>query len=107
MNEPSPSKRAKYISSSSNPHAPIEAPKYSFCESVTATGSSPWHLRLLDETGPHYTGGITTESLCGLIQPRGVERGLGGWDLKVKITEHHLGHTCRRCVAKYREQTAT
>lgn len=94
MNEPDPSKRAKYISSSTSPK---DKPRYSFCESVTATTSSPWHLRELDGQGPRYTGGITTSSLCGLVTR--------GWDLKVAITEHHLGHSCKRCVEKYREGT--
>lgn len=96
MNESKPDERAKYISRSSPPTEPI---RYSFCESVHATSSSPWHLRQLDSNGLKYTGGITTASLCSLVTK--------GWDVKASITEQHLGHTCKRCVAKYREQTAT
>lgn len=47
-----------------------------FCESVHATGSSPWHLRWLDE------------------------RVTSGWDLSVAITAHHLeNNACWRCLA--------
>jgi len=97
MSEPNSDERAKYLSSSSpQTRQPV---RYSFCESVHATGSSPWHIRQLDSSGPKYTGGITTESLCTLVTK--------GWDVKASITEHHLGHACKRCVSKYREQTAT
>ena len=77
---------------------------YSFCESVTASSRSPWHIRKLDETGRHTGGGITTPSLCGLVKPRGAAHGaLGGWDLdeKVVITAHHGGHCCTKCWEKF------
>lgn len=96
MNDTSEPKRAKYITSSS---PPPPKPKYSFCESIHATSTSPWHLRILDDQGYRYTGGITTQSLCGLVSK--------GWDVKATMSEHHLGHTCKRCVEKYREQTST
>jgi hypothetical protein len=81
-------------------------PKYAFCESVTVSGAAPWHIRELDDKGPKLGGGITTPSLCGRVRPtndiaNGV-RGLGGWDLNVKITEHHLSHACVLCVQVYR-----
>lgn len=92
MNDITPSKRAKYLTSSS-PHTPIPDPAFSFCESVTATSSSPWHIRRLDSAGKKLGGGITTPSLCGLATR--------GWDLEVEITEHHLKYSCKRCVAEY------
>jgi hypothetical protein len=69
---------------------------YSFCESVTANVTSPWHIRKLTAAGKKLGGGIDTESLCGLVKR--------GWDLGVEITEHHLGHACKECVKLYKEQ---
>lgn len=66
----------------------------SFCESVTATGRSPWHLRWLDAAGPKFGGGVTTSSLCGHVR-----KGMG-WDLGVAITAHHLAAACPRCIER-------
>lgn len=65
----------------------------SFCEPVTASGRSPWHLRWLDAAGPKFGGGVTTPSLCGHVR-------IGfGWDLQVAITEFHLeNNTCPLCL---------
>ena len=74
--------------------------EYSFCEAVVATG--PWHIRKVDGSGRHFRGGVTTPSLCGLIRPFGIAKGcLGGWDLNVKITEHHGKHCCTECWEKF------
>lgn len=54
-----------------------------------------WHIRKLDETGKHSGGGITTASLCGNVKP--LPDGLGGWDVIVDITPHHVAHNCQRC----------
>lgn len=71
-------------------HKPISAPEYSFCESVHATGTSPWHIRKLDGEGKKLSGGITTPSLCTRVTR--------GWDLEAPITLHHLGsHVCKTC----------
>lgn len=43
---------------------------YSFFEPSTATGN--WHIRKLDRTGKHTSGGITTSSLCGNVKPCGL-----------------------------------
>lgn len=65
----------------------------SFCESTAAGGASRWHLRWLDDAGPKFGGGITTDALCG--HPRAPH----GWDVAVALTEHHLKHnTCPRCL---------
>ena len=61
---------------------------YSFCESITATAISSWHIRKLSDKGQKLGGGADTLSLCG----RNV-----CWDLNVEITEHHLTHCCREC----------
>ena len=91
MNHTSERKRAKYISSSK----PAEStPRYSFCESVTATSHSPWHIRKLDPAGKKLGGGITSPSLCSFVER--------GWDLEVDINDFHLANkTCKRCVAEY------
>jgi len=70
---------------------------YSFCESVYATGTSSWHIRQLTSKGRMLGGGIDKPSLCGTVK--------AGWDLGVLLTEHHLGHACRTCVAQYRKET--
>jgi hypothetical protein len=78
-------------------YEPGEVPKFAFCESVHASGTSPWHIRNVFQR-LHLTGGVDTPSLCGHVKPE-----VGGWDLNVKITEHHLKHTCPRCVEMYRK----
>jgi hypothetical protein len=86
------------------------APRYSFCESVHATGLGPWHLRKLTAAGQKLGGGIDTASLCDHVRPQGQLggdknlRGGGGWDLAVEITPHHLTHACPRCVAIYQSR---
>jgi len=68
-----------------------------FCEGVWATGAGPWHIRKLGPKGECLGGGIDTESLCGHVR-------VGqGWDLSVEITDHHLGHACKKCVELYRK----
>jgi hypothetical protein len=74
-----------------------KVPEYAFCEAVTASGMSPWHIRKVGEA-LRLTGGVDTPSLCGHVKPE-----LGGWDLNVRITEGHLKHACPRCVALYRK----
>ena len=67
--------------------------EYSFCESIHATSTSPWHIRRLTDAGRKPGGGIDTKSLCGHVER--------GWDLNVKITSHHLEHACPRCMMHY------
>lgn len=69
--------------------------KFSFCESVHAGSTSPWHIRKLTDVGRKLGGGIDTASLCGRVDK--------GWDLEVEITEHHLTHTCAACAEAYRD----
>lgn len=77
-----------------------EKPPFAFCESVHATGTSPWHIRRVGETGLHFGGAIDTPSLCGRVNPPPTSN---GWDLEVRITEHHLSHACPKCVEEYRK----
>lgn len=70
--------------------------KYAFCESVWASGRSPWHLRPLTDKGLKLGGGIDTSSLCGRV------RSPNGWDVEVSMTEQHLAHACPECVRLYR-----
>lgn len=98
-------KRAKYLTSSSPPSKPPTSHNppgqaYAFCESVTATSTSPWHIRRLDAAGKKLGGGITSYSLCELVTR--------GWDLEVDINEFHLDkQACKRCRAIYESQTNT
>lgn len=71
-----------------------DKPIYSFCEPVWASSISRWHIRKLSFKGSKYGGGADTPALCGLDLRC-------GWDLRVDITDHHLGHTCSKCVKTY------
>ena len=44
---------------------PAAAPQYACCERVTATGSSPFHIRELSAAGMFTGGGADTLALCG------------------------------------------
>jgi len=79
---------------------PVEPGDYSFCEGAWAGPKSPWHIRRLTSVGKKLGGGIDTASLCGRVGPPAVN----GWDLEVQISDHHLGHACKTCVAVYRSQ---
>lgn len=72
---------------------------YSYCESVHATSTSPWHIRKLTEVGRKLSGGIDTPSLCGRV-------GKGwGWDLEVELNEFHLENvSCPKCVELYKQE---
>ena len=69
---------------------------FRFCEPSWVGTSPPWHIRRLSEAGEKLGGGADTPALCGLYLNR-------GWDLKVKITEGHLEHSCAACVAEFRK----
>jgi hypothetical protein len=78
-------------------YGPEEVPAYAFCESVAAGSASPWHIRkVTQEVGLKLGGGIDTPSLCQHVKR--------GWDLRVRIREAHLDHTCRDCASLFREQ---
>jgi hypothetical protein len=77
-----------------------EKPPYAFCESVHATGTSPWHIRRV-VGALKLGGGIDSPSLC-----KRVDAGKG-WDLEARITQHHLNHACPTCVAEYRWRTGS
>jgi hypothetical protein len=83
--------------------SPMTVPdsKLTFCESVSASGNSPWHLRW--RTGEKKLGGgVDTDSLCGRVKAP------HGWDLEVD--PHKTGvehdHVCTRCRAEYTEWCA-
>ena len=69
----------------------MEAGAYSFCETVFASSSSPWHIRPLTAKGKKLGGGADTVALCGRVV---------AWDLNVKMTGFHLSHNaCKACLA--------
>lgn len=81
------------------PHQQIPGSEpYSFCETVTAGPTTPWHIRRLTEAGRRLGGAADTPALCG----RAVS-----WDLQVTITPHHLGHACPECGAALRRALLT
>jgi len=63
---------------------------YAFCEAVTASGSSPWHIRELTPAGKKLSGGVDTPSLCGHVRPP------YGWDL-TPVVNLTITRACRRC----------
>lgn len=74
-----------------------EKPEYSFCESVMAGPRSHWHIRKLTKNGQKFGGGIDTDSLCGCLKSE-----VGGWDLDVPMTNHHLEKSaCKECAELY------
>lgn len=79
---------------------PGEKPPFTLCEPVWASGHGLWCIRKTTEVGPKLGGGIDTASLCGRVPAH------KGWDLNVRLTEHHLTHnTCKKCLELYREAT--
>lgn len=75
---------------------------YSYCESVTATGTSPWHIRRLTEIGRKLGGGADTPALCG----REVSWDLGGNEVTAESVERISQWppvVCVSCVAVWRE----
>lgn len=66
--------------------------EFSFCESMHATGTSPWHIRKLTAQGRKLGGGADTVALCG----REV-----AWDLEVKVTPEFGDFVCSKCVDEF------
>lgn len=73
---------------------------YSFCESVGASGRSPWHIRRLTEAGQKFGGGIDTPMLCR-------DKRVSGWDLRGEVTPATVARdfTCRLCQQAYARET--
>jgi hypothetical protein len=69
----------------------------SFCESVHATGESPWHLRRLTSSGRKLRGDVDTDSLCGLVESP------DGWDVDVAVTASNVVTACPRCLLALRK----
>ncbi len=81
-------------------HRLDDHPPFAFCESVGASGRSPWHIRPLGPAGLKPGGGIDTPPLC--------KRFTGGWDLLVKIRPAHFKQqkderriVCPKCQDEY------
>jgi len=75
-------------------------PEYAFCEPVTASSHSRWHIRKVGPEGLKLGGGASAP-LC--FPERGWDW-INGWDLEVAITEQHLGCACQMCRKLYEEQ---
>ncbi len=71
--------------------------RYSFCESVTATGKSPWCIRELTTNGQKLSGGVDTSSLCGRVKSP------FGWDLSVPVSFRHP-KICKECLKKVKNE---
>jgi hypothetical protein len=81
--------------------------EFAFCEPVSATATSPWHIRRVGPEGLKLGGGIPTPPLCGR------ESVIRGWDLTSAVTAEsvRLGSTpregdgrvflCRACTDAY------
>jgi hypothetical protein len=85
----------------------IDLSTYTFCEPSFAGPRAPWCIRKLTAIGKKLGGGVDTPSLCGRVKPTAVG-GPGGWDLTHTLGEADLEaeFTCKKCVAKLREQVA-
>ena len=69
---------------------------YSFCEAVTATSFSKWHIRRLSRVGQKFGGGADTPALCG----RKVS-----WDLKAEVNPEMVDDwTCFTCREIYKDE---
>jgi hypothetical protein len=66
--------------------------KYSYCETITASATTPWHIRQLTKKGQMFGGGADTLALCGCKV---------AWDLV--STCANLSHVCRRCAELFVE----
>lgn len=66
-------------------------PRLAFCENVTASSSSPIHIRILTGFGLQPSGGADSMALCGHHV---------AWDLLGVVNEATMAddRTCRRCV---------
>jgi hypothetical protein len=66
-------------------------PRLAFCENVTASSSSPIHIRILTGFGLQPSGGADTMALCGNHV---------AWDIPGVVNEATMAddRTCRRCV---------
>lgn len=82
--------------------------KYSFCECAVANSTNRWHIRMLTDNGPKYSGGIDSESLCRRVRPKP----WSGWDIKVDFDElikrfaGDLEGLCKDCYSKYMTDTS-
>jgi hypothetical protein len=77
----------------------MQAEIYSYCETVTASGATPWHIRKLTSVGRKLGGGADTPALCG----RKV-----AWDLEVPVltsSKTFRDTACKKCVEAFGERT--
>mgnify|MGYP003483350796 CR=1 FL=1 len=61
---------------------------YSFCETLTAGGATPWHIRKLTHIGQKLGGGADTLALCGIQV---------SWDIGKPFTIMSTTNACRKC----------
>lgn len=74
----------------------LVGPRFSFCESVMASGTSGIHIRILTGRGMRPSGGADTPSLCGREM---------AWDVPGVVNEATAAdpRTCRQCLPVWRE----
>lgn len=78
----------------------LRRPRYGFCEAVTASGTSPIHIRVLSGRGLQTSGSADTPALCG----RPV-----AWDIPGVVNRATAAgdpRTCPSCLPIWREATA-
>jgi hypothetical protein len=63
---------------------------FSYCESVTASSTSAWHIRQLTDRDKKLGGGADTAALCGKTV---------SWDLNADVS--HNDRTCPKCWEAY------
>jgi hypothetical protein len=69
---------------------------YAFCEAITASGSSPWHIRKLTKNGLYLGGGTDTPALCGRVVC---------FDLAVPVTIQRNYSICKKCLGDYLKES--
>jgi hypothetical protein len=75
---------------------------FAFCESVTASNRSPWHIRPLEkDQALKKSGGIDTDSLCDTVKAP------YGWDLRPMADDWLKEEfVCKACRARYEDYLA-
>lgn len=74
----------------------VIGPRFAFCENVTASSTSAFHIRMLSGRGLQPSGSADTMALCGSHV---------AWDVPGIVNEATIAddRTCRRCLMLFLE----
>lgn len=85
------------------PQPEIEAIRYSECERVTATPTSPYHVRVLTSAGLKKGGGADSIALCGAEVAWDTREVALGEVIESAKTQWETWSYCASCVRKAKE----